>query len=69
MIIIRYHNKVKKELQDKVGYIHGELFYNGERHNIIERILKAGLNIKIIQKKQNIIPRQIYYIWIYDKSF
>jgi len=69
MITIAYFSGANKELQDKTGYKHGEKIWNTQLNDVITTILKAKLNIMIIQNRNNVPPYKTYTIWIDDKHF
>jgi hypothetical protein len=69
MITIGYFHGANKEIQDKIGFKHGEKKYNTQINNIIDKILKAKLNIMVTQQFNDKPPYKNYIVWIDTKDF
>jgi len=62
MITIGYFHSQNRELEEKTKLKHGEIYLNNSLEIIINKILKAKLNLMIIQSFQDKYPYHNYII-------
>ena len=69
MVIVSYRYGADRDLQEKIKIAHGQTFYNGEVYNIINKILKNKLNLRINQINKPKPPYKTYFLEISSKPY